>query len=224
MWLGFFIVHILQTNLRYFRGVSRELLRCKIFSKQTRKLVAVNELSPEYRERNSSRVKVGLQYPLGSNQRKGYFNNCIIYWHQINNYGLFFLFFKHLAVFGLFIISGNIYSTLSIMFTLSTITPTPPPPPISTPHYSTIQLYTAIWCIILHTPFYSQQIYAFEAIFKIMESKTCGPIARCVSFTILLNKTVIKFTKYWINSLYILRNVLILVWAESPLVGKVITR
>lgn len=49
MWLGFFIVHILQTNLRYFRGVSRELLRCKIFSKQTRKLVAVNELSPEYR-------------------------------------------------------------------------------------------------------------------------------------------------------------------------------
>lgn len=120
------------------------------FSKQTRKLVAVNELSPEYRERNSSRVKVGLQYPLGSNQRKGYFNNCIIYWHQINNYGLFFLLFKHLAVFGLFIISGNIYSTLSIMFTLSTITPTPPPPPISTPHYSTIQLYTAIWCIILH--------------------------------------------------------------------------
>lgn len=214
MWLGFFIVHILQTNLRYFRGVSRELLRCKIFSKQTRKLVAVNELSPEYRERNSSRVKVGLQYPLGSNQRKGYFNNCIIYWHQINNYGLFFLLFKHLAVFGLFIISGNIYSTLSIMFTLSTITP-PPPPPISTPHYSTIQLYTAIWCIILHTPFYSQKIYAFEAIFKIMESKTCGPIARCVSFTILLNKTVIKFTKYWINSLYILRNVLFLVWAES---------
>lgn len=126
------------------------------FSKQTRKLVAVNELSPEYRERNSSRVKVGLQYPLGSNQRKGYFNNCIIYWHQINNYGLFFLLFKHLAVFGLFIISGNIYSTLSIMFTLSTITP---PPPISTPHYSTIQLYTAIWCIILHTPFYSQKIY-----------------------------------------------------------------
>lgn len=211
MWLGFFIVHILQTNLRYFRGVSRELLRCKIFSKQTRKLVAVNELSPEYRERNSSRVKVGLQYPLGSNQRKGYFNNCIIYWHQINNYGLFFLLFKHLAVFGLFIISGNIYSTLSIMFTLSTITP----PPISIPHYSTIQLYTSIWCIILHTPFYSQKIYAFEAIFKIMESKTCGPIARCVSFTILLNKTVIKFTKYWINSLYILRNVLFLVWAES---------
>lgn len=157
---------------------------------------------------------------LGSNQRKGYFNNCIIYWHQINNYGLFFLLFKHLAVFGLFIISGNIYSTLSIMFTLSTITP----PPISTPHYSTIQLYTAIWCIILHTPFYSQKIYAFEAIFKIMESKTCGPIARCLSFTILLNKTVIKFTKYWINSLYILRNVLILVGAESPLVGKVITR
>lgn len=220
MWLGFFIVQILQTNLRYFRGVSRELLRCKIFSKQARKLVAVNELSPEYRERNSSRVKVGLQYPLGSNQRKGYFNNCIIYWHQINNYGLFFLLFKHLAVFGLFIISGNIYSTLSIMFTLSTITP----PPISTPHYSTIQLYTAIWCIILHTPFYSQKIYAFEAIFKIMESKTCGPIARCLSFTILLNKTVIKFTKYWINFLYILRNVLILFWAESPLVGKVITR
>lgn len=206
MWLGFFIVHILQTNLRYFRGVSRELLRCKNFSKQTRKLVAVNKLSPEYRERNSSRVKVGLQYPLGSNQRKGYFNNCIIYWHQINNYGLFFLLFKHLAVFGLFIISGNIYSTLSIMFTLSTITP----PPISTPLYSTIQLYTAIWCIILHTPFHSQKIYAFEAIFKIMESKTCGPIARCLSFTILLNKTVIKFTKYWINFLYILRNVLIL--------------
>lgn len=165
--------------------------------------------------------KVGLQYPLGSNQRKGYFNNCIIYWHQINNYGLFFLLFKHFAVFGLFIISGNIYSTLSIMFTLSTITP---PPPISTPLYSTIQLYTAIWCIILHTPFYSQKIYAFEAIFKIMESKTCGPIARCVSFTILLNKTVIKFTKYWIHSLYILRNVLFLVGAESPLVGKVITR
>lgn len=197
MWLGFFIVHILQTNLRYFRGVSRELLRCKIFSKQTRKLVAVNELSPEYRERNSSRVKVGLQYPLGSNQRKGYFNNCIIYWHQINNYGLFFLLFKHLAVFGLFIISGNIYSTLSIMFTLSTITPTPHPP-ISTPHYSTIQLYTAIWCIILHTPFYSQKIYAFEAIFKIMESKTCGPIARCVSFTILnrdqIHKILNKFS------------------------------
>lgn len=194
MWLGFFIVHILQTNLRYFRGVSRELLRCKIFSKQTRKLVAVNELSPEYREINSSRVKVGLQYPLGSNQRKGYFNNCIIYWHQINNYGLFFLLFKHLAVFGLFIISGNIYSTLSIMFTLSTITPTP----ISTPHYSTIQLYTAIWCIILHTPFYSQKIYAFEAIFKIMESKTCGPIARCVSFTILnrdqIHKILNKFS------------------------------
>lgn len=217
MWLGFFIVHILQT---FFRGVSRELLRCKIFSKQTRKLVAVNELSHEYREINSSRTKVGLQYPLGSNQRKGYFNNCIIYWHQINDYGLFFLLFKHLAVFGLFIISGNIYSTLSIMFTLSTITP----PPISTPHFSTIQLYTAIWCIILHTLFYSQKIYAFEAIFKIMESKTCSPIARCVSFTILLNKTVIKFTKYWINSLYILRNVLFLVGAESPLVGKVITR
>lgn len=203
-----------------FAEFRESFFAAKFFSKQTRKLVAVNELSPEYRERNSSRVKVGLQYPLGSNQRKGYFNNCIIYWHQINNYGLFFLLFKHLAVFGLFIISGNIYSTLSIMFTLSTITP----PPISTPHYSTIQLYTAIWCIILHTPFYSQKIYAFEAIFKIMESKTCGPIARCLSFTILLNKTVIKFTKYWINFLYILRNVLILFWAESPLVGKVITR
>lgn len=136
-------------------------------------------------------------------------------------------------MFGLFIISGNIYSTISIMFTLSynVFIDTKigswnyyPPPPISIPHYSTLQYYTAIWCIILHTPFYSQKIYAFEAIFKIMESKTCGPIARCLSFTILLNKTVIKFTKYWINSLYILRNVLSLVGAESPLVGKVITR
>lgn len=155
MWLGFFIVHILQTNLRYFRGVSRELLRCNFFSKQTRKLVAVNDLSPEYRERNSSRVKVGLQYPLGSNQRKGYFNNCIIYWHQINNYGLFFLLFKHLAVFGLFLISGNIYSTLSIMLTLSTITPTPPPHPPSPPHtivlYSYIQLYGVLFYILPFT-------------------------------------------------------------------------
>lgn len=121
------------------------------FSKQTRKLVAVNELSPDYREINSSRVKVGLQYPLGSNQRKGYFNNCIIYWHQINNYGLFFLLFKHLAVFGLFIISGNIYSTLSIMFTLSTITPTPPSPPHTIVLYSYIQLYGVLFYILPFT-------------------------------------------------------------------------
>lgn len=128
-WMHVIGVFYCPYTANKFEIFSRELLRCKIFSKQTRKLVAVNELSPEYRERNSSRVKVGLQYPLRSNQRKGYFNICIIYWHQINNYGLFFLLFKHLAVFGLFIISGNIYSTLSIMFTLSTITPTPPPTP-----------------------------------------------------------------------------------------------
>lgn len=88
---------------------------------------------------------------LGSNQRKGYFNNCIIYWHQINNYGLFFLLFKHLAVFGLFIISGNIYSTLSIMFTLSTITPHPPSPPHTIVLYSYIQLYGVLFYILPFT-------------------------------------------------------------------------
>lgn len=166
--IGFFYCPYTANKFEIFSRSFARASSLQNFSKQTRKLVAVNDLSPEYREINSSRVKVGLQYPLGSNQRKGYFNNCIIYWHQINNYGLFFLLFKHLAVFGLFIISGNIYSTISIMFTLSynVFIDTKigswnyyPPPPISIPHYSTLQYYTAMWCIILHTPFYSQKIY-----------------------------------------------------------------
>lgn len=147
--IGFFYCPYTANKFEIFSRSFARASSLQNFSKQTRKLVAVNELSPEYRERNSSRVKVGLQYPLGSNQRKGYFNNCIIYWHQINNYGLFFLLFKHLAVFGLFIISG-IYSTLSIMFTLSTITP-PPSPPHTIVLYSYIQLYGVLFYILPFT-------------------------------------------------------------------------
>lgn len=69
--IGFFYCPYTANKFEIFSRSFARASSLQNFSKQTRKLVAVNELSPEYREINSSRVKVGLQYPLAQIKEKG---------------------------------------------------------------------------------------------------------------------------------------------------------